>query len=74
MDGSFYTGYTHDLQERTRHHENGKGAKYTKSHRPQKVAYVEVFGSRSSAMKREKAIKKLSHQQKRELVSSQSKK
>jgi putative endonuclease len=74
MDGSFYTGYTNDLQERTRQHENGKGAKYTKSHRPQKVAYVEVFGSRSSAMKREKAIKKLSHQQKRELVSSQSKK
>jgi putative endonuclease len=74
MDGSFYTGYTNDLQERTRQHENGKGAKYTKSHRPQKVAYVEVFGSRSSAMKREKAIKKLSHQQKQELIGSQSKK
>jgi putative endonuclease len=74
MDGSFYTGYTNDLQERARQHENGKGAKYTKSHRPQKVAYVEVFGSRSSAMKREKAIKKLSHQQKQDLISSQSKK
>ena len=74
MDGSFYTGYTNDLQERTRQHENGKGAKYTKSHRPQKVAYVEVFGSRSSAMKREKAIKKLSHQQKQDLVVSQDKK
>jgi putative endonuclease len=74
IDGSFYTGYTNDLQERTRQHENGKGAKYTKSHRPQKIAYVEVFGSRSSAMKREKAIKKLSHQQKQDLISSQSKK
>ncbi len=74
IDGSFYTGYTNDLQERTRQHENGKGAKYTKSHRPQKVAYVEVFGSRSSAMKREKAIKKFSHQQKQDLISSQSKK
>jgi len=74
MDGSFYTGYTNDLQQRTRQHENGKGAKYTKSHPPQKVAYVEVFGSRSSAMKREKAIKKLSHQQKKDLISSQSKK
>jgi putative endonuclease len=71
MDGSFYTGYTNDLQERTKQHENGKGAKYTKSHRPKKVAYVEVFGSRSSAMKREKAIKKLSHQQKQDLISSQ---
>jgi putative endonuclease len=74
MDGSFYTGYTNDLQERARQHENGKGAKYTKSHRPQKVAYVEVFGSRSTAMKREKAIKKLSHQQKQDLINSQSKK
>ena len=74
MDGSFYTGYTNDLQERTKQHENGKGAKYTKSHRPKKVAYVEVFGSRSSAMRREKAIKKLSHQQKQDLISSQSKK
>jgi putative endonuclease len=74
MDGSFYTGYTNDLQQRTRQHENGKGAKYTKSHPPQKVAYVEVFRSRSSAMKREKAIKKLSHQQKKDLISSQSKK
>ncbi len=32
MDGSFYTGYTNDLQQRTRQHENGKGARYTKSH------------------------------------------
>ena len=74
MDGSFYTGYTKDLDERTRQHENGKGAKYTKSHRPQKVAYVEVFGSRSSAMKRERAIKKLTYQQKQELTRSQNKK
>jgi putative endonuclease len=74
LDGSFYTGYTNDLQERTKQHENGIGAKYTKSHRPKKVAYVEVFGSRSSAMRREKAIKKLSHQQKQDLIGSQSKK
>jgi len=74
IDGSFYTGYTNDLQERTKQHENGIGAKYTKSHRPKKVAYVEVFGSRSSAMRREKAIKKLSHQQKQDLISFRGKK
>jgi putative endonuclease len=74
MDGSFYTGYTGDLNERIRQHENGKGAKYTKSHRPQKMAYVELFNSRSTAMKRERAIKKLSHQQKQELIDSQTKK
>jgi predicted GIY-YIG superfamily endonuclease len=74
IDGSFYTGYTKDLDERTRQHENGKGAKYTKAHRPQKVAYVELFGTRSSAMKRERAIKKLTHQQKQDLIVSQAKK
>lgn len=74
MDGSFYTGYTKDLNERTKQHENGKGAKYTKAHRPQKIAYLELFNSRSSAMKRERAIKKLTHQQKHDLINSQSKK
>jgi putative endonuclease len=62
-DGSYYTGYTKDLDERTKQHENGTGAKYTRTHKPQRVAYVEIFGTRSAAMKRERAIKKLSHQQ-----------
>lgn len=74
MDGSFYTGYTKDLDERIKQHENGKGAKYTKTHKPQKLAYFELFNSRSSAMKRERAIKKLTHQQKHDLASSQRKK
>ena len=73
-DGSFYTGYTKDLNARTKQHESGKGAKYTKSHRPQRIAYVEMLDSRSEAMKREKEIKKLSHQQKFDLACSQKKK
>jgi putative endonuclease len=74
VDGSFYTGYTKDLKERTKQHERGKGAKYTKTHRPQKIAYFELFKSRSQAMKRERAIKKLTHQQKLELICCQNKK
>jgi putative endonuclease len=73
-DGSFYTGYTKDLDARTKLHQNGTGAKYTKSHKPQRLAYVERFDSRSNAIKREREIKKLSHQQKLDLVSSQNKK
>ena len=69
-DGSFYTGYTKDLDARTKLHQNGKGAKYTKAHKPQKLAYIELFNSRSKAMKREREIKKLSHQQKLDLVNS----
>jgi len=72
FDGSFYTGYTKDLDERTRQHQNGNGAKYTKAHRPQKVAYVELFDTRSKAMKREREIKKLTHQQKLKLILSKS--
>ena len=73
-DGSFYTGYTKDLDARTRLHKNGNGAKYTKTHKPQKLAYFELFGSRSEAMKREREIKKLSHPQKLALVNSQTRK
>jgi len=69
-DGSFYTGYTKNIDERTRLHESGKGARYTRMHRPKRVAYVELFGSRAKAMKREKAIKKMSHQQKLNLINS----
>jgi putative endonuclease len=74
VDGTFYTGYTKDVQERSRQHENGKGARYTKTHKPKQIAYVEQFESRSQAMKREKAIKKLSHKQKQNLIVSQTKK
>ena len=70
-DGSFYTGYTKNLDERTKQHQNGKGAKYTKSHKPKKLAYVELFDTRSKAMKREREIKKLNHQQKLNLANSQ---
>jgi len=68
VDGSFYTGYTKNLDERTRLHANGKGARYTKMHKPEKIAYVELFDSRAKAMKRERAIKKMSHQQKLNLI------
>ena len=67
-DGSFYTGYTKNIDARTKLHANGKGARYTKMHKPEKVAYVELFDSRAKAMKREREIKKLSHQQKLNLI------
>ena len=72
-DGSFYTGYTKDLDARTKLHMKGKGARYTKSHKPLKLAYTEIFCSRSDAMRREREIKKMNHQQKLNLVNSKSK-
>jgi len=67
---SFYTGYTKNLDLRMNLHMDGKGARYTRMHRPKKLIYVEEFNSRSEAMKREKRIKKLSHHQKLELIKS----
>ena len=67
-DGSFYTGSTKDLDNRIKLHMNGKGAKYTKSHKPKKVVFVELFKTRSGALKRERRIKKLSHNQKHGLI------
>jgi putative endonuclease len=69
-DGSFYTGYTKNVEERARLHACGKGARYTKMHKPKKVAYVEELSSRAEAMKREKVIKRLSHQEKLDLTRS----
>lgn len=69
-DGSFYTGYTKNIDKRTRLHANGKGARYTRTHKPKRVAYFELFATRAEAMKREREIKKLSHQQKLNLTIS----
>ena len=49
---------------------SGKGARYTKMHKPKKLVYVEEFRSRSEAMKKEKKMKKLNHRQKLEIIKS----
>ena len=67
-DGSYYTGYTKDLERRFQQHLNGKGAKYTKSHKPVKIVYYEEFEDDREAMRREYRIKQLSHQEKENLV------
>ncbi len=66
-DGSLYTGITNDLERRLRMHNDGNGAKYTKSRRPVALVYSEVRPSKSDALKREIEIKALSRAQKEEL-------
>ncbi len=69
-DGSFYTGYTKNIDQRVKEHSCGKGARYTRMHKPQKVVYVELLETRSLAMRRERVIKRLSREQKHELANS----
>lgn len=70
-DGSLYTGWTNDLEKRLAAHRSGKGAKYTRGRGPVTLVYAEDFPDKSSAMKREAAIKKLSRPQKEALIARQ---
>lgn len=68
VDGTFYTGYTKDLDARLRLHKNGKGARYTRMHKPLKLVYTEELDSRLDAMRKERKLKKLRHRQKLKLI------
>ena len=64
-DNSLYTGITVDIERRVgEHNTSKKGAKYTRSRRPVQMVYYETHLDRSSASKRESAIKKLSRSEK----------
>ena len=69
-DNTLYTGWTTDLPKRLKSHNQGKGAKYTRSRLPVTLAYYETFETKQEAMSREAAIKKLSRPQKERLISS----
>ena len=68
-DGTLYTGITKDVEKRVEEHNNHiAGAKYTRSRRPVKLVYSEASESRSSASKREHAIKQLTRPEKAALA------
>lgn len=80
-DATLYTGYTTNLEKRLAEH-NGKGdtasarlagSKYTRARRPVKIVYSESFLTRSEAMQREYAIKKLPRLEKLALINSKTK-
>ena len=67
-DGSLYTGCTHDLPGRIAAHNGGQGARYTAGRRPVVLVYSETADDRSEAQKREYEIKRLSRQEKEDLI------
>jgi putative endonuclease len=67
-DGSFYTGWSTDPERRCRQHNAGRGARYTRSHRPVRLVYVEELPDRPSAMRREVQIKRLGRADKETLI------
>ena len=63
-DGSYYAGYTNDLEKRVSIHNDGKGAKYTRAKLPVFCIYHEVFETKQDAMRAEYAFKQLTRKQK----------
>jgi len=67
-DGSLYTGITKDVKRRCQQHQSGTASRYTRSRRPTKVVWQEAHPGRSSALKREAAIKALTRPAKMALL------
>ena len=67
-DGTLYTGYARDPVARERVHNAGRGARYTSGRRPVQLVYCESFRSKSAALKREHALKRLRRASKEALL------
>ncbi len=69
-DNTLYTGWTNDLDKRLLAHNQGRGAKYTRSRTPVTLVYFEEFQDKQAAMRREYEIKQLSRSEKEALIAS----
>ncbi len=70
IDGSYYTGYTNDLERRIKEHNRGKGSKYVRGKRPVTLVYARSYGYYKNALRGEREIKKLERKKKEDLVKS----
>ncbi|HEX2965447.1 MAG TPA: GIY-YIG nuclease family protein [Syntrophorhabdaceae bacterium] len=71
-DGTLYTGWTNDIEKRIDDHNNSsKGAKYTRSRRPVRLAFISRHSTLSDALKEEAGIKKMTRKQKVQLIRDQ---
>lgn len=69
-DKTLYTGWTTDVARRLKTHNAGRGAKYTRDRGPVRLVYVEEVVDRSTAQKREHAIKRMKRAEKLKLINS----
>lgn len=67
-DGTLYTGWTKDLEQRLQTHNAGRGGKYTRSRLPVELVYREEFETKEEAMSREWHLKRLTRQEKLRLI------
>jgi len=67
-DGTYYTGYTPDIEKRIALHNIGRGAKYTRDRKPVKLVWSREYKYFKKAFLEEKRIKALTREQKEKLV------
>jgi predicted GIY-YIG superfamily endonuclease len=67
-DDSLYTGITNDVPRRCKQHNAGTASRYTRSRLPVELVYQEPQSSRSTALKRELAVKAMSRRKKELLI------
>lgn len=67
-DDTLYAGVTTDAAARVAKHNQGLGAKYTRTRRPVELVYIESAADRGAAQKREHEIKHMSAAEKRLLI------
>ena len=67
-DGTLYTGWTNDLQQRLKTHNAGKGGKYTRSRLPVELVYYEQYPTKAEAMSREWHLKRMPRAKKLRLI------
>lgn len=67
-DGSFYAGYTNNLEKRVRVHNEGKGARYTRAKLPVRCIFTEQFETKREAMQAEYRFKQLSRMLKEQYI------
>jgi putative endonuclease len=67
-DGSLYCGIAKDVQQRVKRHNAGRGARYTRAHRPVVLVWCESADSHGAALRRERQIKGMRRKQKEALI------
>jgi len=66
--GTYYTGYTNNLEKRIADHNNGHGSKYLRGKGPVKLVYAKEYKYYKNVLRAERSLKKLTRVQKEELI------
>jgi putative endonuclease len=67
-NGTYYTGYTQNLNQRIKEHNSGRGARYLKGKLPVKLVYAKEYRYYKNALLAERRLKKLTRSQKLKLI------